>query len=507
MTFVKQGLGTLKKSFDKPVVSMAERLRTNGNWFIPFVVSLSKHGRNKLDQRFLRAQRRGWILLNWALGIALLLAVMPAAAETSDTLAMEAGRQEVYTHPQPIKRVAVSDPAVVGINVLTARNLLLTGKKTGMTEVSVWESEQDVRPARVIKVIVNAATDAERRKLEVSGAAPLQVEAAGADVVLTGAAGSLEKHAFAQQALDVEAKGPLDASLTAFDNQVQIDIKIVEVSRQNLMRAGFFIGRNDGNTTFAIGAPGTLSGISNDGSGFALESNSGFLPLLNAFNLVFGNSGSGLLGSLSVLEANGFAYTLAEPSLTAISGQSATFLAGGEFPIPIRSGSGGDSSVTVSYKEYGVRLMLSPTVLDGNRIFLKVSPEVSELDFANAVQSGGVSVPGLRVRRTDTSVSLGNGESFVISGLVSRNTLSNVDKFPWLGDLPVIGAFFRSTRFDREDKELLMVVTPHLVRPIARNATLPELPGSDVRDYKPSYSEMFFQSGSAVGAPATGMSR
>jgi pilus assembly protein CpaC len=146
-------------------------------------------------------------------------------------------------------------------------------------------------------------------------------------------------------------------------------------------------------------------------------------------------------------------------------------------------------------------------VLDGNRIFLKVSPEVSELDFANAVQSGGVAVPGLRVRRTDTSVSLGNGESFVISGLVSRNTLSNVDKFPWLGDLPVIGAFFRSTRFDREDKELLMVVTPHLVRPIARNAILPELPGSDVRDYKPSYSEMFFQTGSAVGAPATGMSR
>lgn len=443
----------------------------------------------------------------WVLGIAMLLVIMPVASGAAETLALEAGGQEVYTHPQPIKRVAVSDPAVVGINVLTARNLLLTGKKTGAAEVSVWENEQDTRPARVIKVTVNTTTDVERQKLKISGAAPLKAEAAGTDVVLTGAAGSLEKHALAQQALGAEAKGPLDASTAAFDSQVQIDIKIVEVSRQNLMRAGFFIGKNEGNTTLAIGAPGTLSGISNDGSGFTLESNSGFLPLLNAFNLIFGNSGSGLLGSLSVLEANGFAYTLAEPSLTAISGQSATFLAGGEFPIPIRSGSGADSTVTVSYKEYGVRLMLSPTVLDGNRIFLKVSPEVSELDFANAVQSGGVSVPGLRVRRTDTSVSLGNGESFVISGLVSRNTLSNVDKFPWLGDLPVIGAFFRSTRFDREDKELLMVVTPHLVRPIARNATLPELPGSDVRDYKPSYSEMFFQTGSPVGAPATGMSR
>lgn len=459
-----------------------------------------------VKQGLFRAKCREWTSPAWTFGIAMLLVIMPATSGAAEALVLETGGQEVYTHPQPIKRVAVSDPAVVGINVLTTRNLLLTGKKTGTAEVSVWEGEQDTRPARVVKVTVNSATDAERQKLEVSGAAPLKVEAAGTDMVLTGTAGSLEKHALAQQALDAEAKGPLDASVAAFDSQVQIDIKIVEVSRQNLMRAGFFIGKNEGNTTLAIGAPGTLSGISNDGSGFTLESNSGFLPLVNAFNLIFGNSGSGLLGSLSVLEANGFAYTLAEPSLTAISGQSATFLAGGEFPIPIRSGSGGDSTVTVTYKEYGVRLMLSPTVLDGNRIFLKVSPEVSELDFANAVQSGGVSVPGLRVRRTDTSVSLGNGESFVISGLVSRNTLSNVDKFPWLGDLPVIGAFFRSTRFDREDKELLMVVTPHLVRPIARNATLPELPGSDVRDYKPSYSEMFFQTNPAPGT-GTGMSR
>src|SRR5690606_37866008 len=117
-------------------------------------------------------------------------------------------------------------------------------------------------------------------------------------------------------------------------------------------------------------------------------------------------------------------------------------------------------------KEYGVRLTLTPTVLDNDRIYLKVSPEVSELDFTNAVQTGGVAVPGLTVRRTDTSVSLGDGESFVISGLVSRNTLNNVDKVPWLGNIPIIGAFFSSKRFDRADKELLMVVTPKLVRPI-----------------------------------------
>jgi pilus assembly protein CpaC len=419
--------------------------------------------------------------------IALLLAAMPAVSE-SETLALEAGRQEVYTHPQAIKRVAVSDPAVIGLNVLTARNLLLTAKKIGTTDVSVWENEQDVRPARVIKVTVNAAVDGERQKLEISGAAPLAVVPAGNAIALTGSA------------------GPLDSSSTSFDNQVQIDIKIVEVSRQNLMRAGFFMTRAGDHSSITIGSPGTLSGIEWDNNGLTLESSGGFLPFLNAFNVIFRNTSSNILGTLSVLEANGFAYTLAEPSLTTISGQSATFLAGGEFPVPIRTGGGADSSITVHYKEYGVRLMLSPTVLDSNRIFLKVSPEVSELDFNNVVQTGGVTVPGLRVRRTDTSVSLGNGESFVISGLVSRNTMSNIDKFPWLGDLPIIGAFFRSTRFDREDKELLMVVTPHLVRPIARNAALPPLPGADVHDYKPSFTELFFQTNPAPGT-GTGMSR
>jgi pilus assembly protein CpaC len=449
--------------------------------------------------------------------MALLVMTMPAFSAPSETLALEAGRQEVYTHPQAIKRLAVSNPEVIGVNVLTTRSLLLTAKKIGSAEVTMWESEQDIQPTRVIQINVSAAADGERKKLEVTNVAPIAVAPAGNDLALTGSADSLEKHALAQQATNPEAKGALDASVTGFDNQVQIDIKIVEVSRQNLMRAGFFLGKNEGNTTLSVGSPGVQSGVRNgepgefnnvipNSPGYTLDSGAGFLPILDAFNLVFGNSGSGLLGTLSILEANGFAYTLAEPSLTAISGQSATFLAGGEFPIPIRSGSGGDSTVTVTYKEYGVRLMLSPTVLDSNRIFLKVSPEVSELDFSNAVQSGGVAVPGLRVRRTDTSVSLGDGESFVISGLVSRNTLSNVDKFPWLGDLPVIGAFFRSTRFDREDKELLMVVTPHLVRPIARNAVLPQLPGADVRDYKPTFSEMFFQTNPQPGT-GTGMSR
>lgn len=437
-----------------------------------------------------------------------LLGWLPFAATAAppDTLALALGKQQTYTHSEPIKRVAVGNPAVAGITVVSKNTLLITAKQVGATEVSIWESEKATEPSRIVKVVVNADTSVAEQRLQAIHADALEVDSAGNDLVLSGAAASLEEHAAARQTLITDPQVPLDVSVSNFDSQVQIDIKVVEVSRQSMMRAGFFLGRNHNNRTIAIGSPGTLSGVESNGGSFTLNSSSGFLPLNNAFNLVVGNAGSGLLGALSVLEANGFAYTLAEPSLTSISGQSATFLAGGEFPVPIRTGGGSDSTITIQYKEYGVRLMLTPTVLDANRIFLKISPEVSELDFNNSVQTGGVSVPGLRVRRTDTSVALGNGESFVISGLVSRNTLSNVDKFPWLGDLPIIGAFFRSTRFDREDKELLMVVTTHLVRPLAKNATMPQLPGRDIHEYKPSFSDLFFNTNGA-SAPFTGMSR
>lgn len=433
---------------------------------------------------------------------------MAARADIQGEVQLNNGAQQMYVHEKSVKRIAVGNPEIVGITMLTSKNIMFTGKQPGVTVVSLWESEKAANPAKQIKVSVMLDTSLDQQKLQF--AKSIQLTPAGNQVAISGEVESLEEHSLSKTALDKNKQGPIDATVSSFDNQVQIDIKVVEVSRQNMMRAGFFLGKNRRNTTLAIGSPGNLSGLqSGDGGGFILDSASGFLPNTSAFNLVAGNAGRGLLGTLSILEANGFAYTLAEPSLTAISGQSATFLAGGEFPVPIRAGAGGDSTVTIRYKEYGVRLMLTPTVLDANRIYLKVSPEVSELDFANAVQSGGVSVPGLRVRRTDTSVSLGNGESFVISGLVSRNTLQNVDKFPGLGNLPIIGAFFRSTRFDLEDKELLMIVTPHLVRPIAKEAALPALPGGNLRDYNPSFSDLFFQTGVKpdTGIPATGFSR
>jgi len=271
--------------------------------------------------------------------------------------------------------------------------------------------------------------------------------------------------------------------LEALPSQVQVDIRFVELSRSRLRELGVELNRLTSN--FGVTTAAALN---------------------NPFSLFLQKSNGKLSGAIDMLEQSGYAYTLSQPSLTAMSGQSATFLAGGEVPIPVPSGT--DGTVTIEYKEFGVRLSVTPTVLSRSQVSLKVAPEVSELDFANAVTVNGSSVPALRVRRTDTTVSLGDGESFVISGLVSRTMRDNVSKFPGLGDIPVLGAFFRSTSFNSEDSELLMIVTPHLVSPIAAGAPTPKLPGDAWRRYEPETLPLFFdRARSPYGDTPIGFSR
>ncbi len=461
-------------------------------------------------------------------GVAGVCWLLLAQSAWAEEMLVSIGQQKLYEHTVALQRVAIANPEVLAVTMTSPKTMMIVPKAVGATEISLWDSKA-TQPTRVLQVSVTPSLALENQGLKAADANDLHVQPAGNGVALVGEARSLEEHARALASLQKDRKGALDVASSEFESHVQIDIKVVEVSRQNVMRFGLSLGQSNigrgDKSGFVIGSPNNLSSVTNSnhisdgdfpgqgsaannvGKGFNFASGSGFLPILNAFNLAVGNKGSGLLGTLSVLEGNGFAYTLAEPSLSAISGQTATFLAGGEFPVPIRTGGGSDSAITIRYKEYGVRLMLTPTILSGERIFLKVAPEVSELDFANAVQTGGVSVPGLKVRRTETSVSLGNGESFVISGMVSRNTVNNIDKMPWLGNIPIIGAFFSSKRFDREDKELLMVVTPRLVRPIARNAELPTLPGDELKHFKPSFSEFFLSRDAYPKPHSTGMSR
>ncbi|POF38928.1 secretin [Pseudomonas laurylsulfativorans] len=346
------------------------------------------------------------------------------------------GLQTELRTPVPVTKLAVGDAKIADVQPSGSNAFILTGIAPGTTSLMVW----------------TACSKTPRQSM----------------VFVRGKATS---------ALTSVPSVPSDDPL--LPSQVQTDVRFVEVSRTKLKEASASIFGVRGNWLF--GSPRTLPTI----GGIVTPS----IPVNNdMFNLTFA-TGSTLV-AINALEGSGFAYTLARPSLVALSGQSASFLAGGEVPIPVPSS--GSDNVSIEYKEFGIRLTLTPTIVGKNRIALKVAPEVSELDFTNAVSIAGTIVPALTVRRTDTSISLADGESFVISGLISTHNDSQVNKFPGLGDIPILGAFFRDSTINREERELLMIVTPHLVQPLAANAQLPSLPGEQLRNYDPNFYRMFF---------------
>ncbi|WP_454876771.1 type II and III secretion system protein family protein [Pseudomonas farris] len=348
------------------------------------------------------------------------------------------GLQNELRVPVPVTQLAVGDPKIADVQPSgnNPNAFLLTGMAPGTTSLMVWTA---------------CSTTPRQSMVFVKGKA-------------TAALTSVST---------VPSEDPL------LPIQVQTDIRFVEVSRTKLKEANASIFGRQGN--FLFGSPRTLPSV----GGIVTPS----VPVNNGmFNFAFASSDT--LVSINALEGSGFAYTLARPSLVALSGQSASFLAGGEVPIPVPSS--GSDNVSIEYKEFGIRLTLTPTIIGKNRIALKVAPEVSELDFTNAVSIAGTIVPALTIRRTDTSISLADGESFVISGLISTRNSSQVNKFPGLGDIPILGAFFRDNSVNREERELLMIVTPHLVQPLAANAQLPSLPGEQLRNYDPNFYRMFF---------------
>ncbi len=434
-------------------------------------------------------RRHGWLL--WLLLPALLLGLAGtghAVPVPPKLLEVEVGTHTLVREKSVIRRVAVGDPSIADVNVINGRELLVTGKKLGLTSLLVWPRtvslpiEYRIRVGAVVDPTRTARPDPELAGAIIEPGASLE-----------GKLPNLLAYRRAQQAAQPPGKATLDLSEVEGDFQVLTEIKIAEVNRTTAKRYGLNLNYN------RVGNDGNIA----IGTGFDLVS--------NAFSLLVGPTDIGnnetIGGMLNILETRGVVRVLAEPSLTAMSGQTASFLAGGEFPVPVnQSGSAGAGSVTIEYKEFGVRLALTPTVLSGNRIALKVAPEVSDLDFTAGIQIGGVSVPALTVRRTETSIELGDGESFVISGLVSNNLTANVDKVPGLGDIPILGAFFKSVSYDRSERELIMVVTPHLVRPLAREAKLPPLPGVRYDNYRPGFGELIFDERGEFESQSTGFS-
>lgn len=368
-------------------------------------------------------------------------ALFSPPAQAAQNLELAVGGQELVQMDMRIERVSIGNPEVADVNVVNSRQLIVTGKQRGHTSLLVFG--RGLQQPKTLRVVVG----------------PKDLPA-----IL-----SEDKRANVR-------------------TQVQADIKIAEVSRSALRQYGFnYLRSRAGSRPGAALIPGTSTGVETPGVNFL--SPTGFLPIGDAFNLILANKEGSNVGILSILERRGLMRTLAEPSLVALSGQTASFLAGGEFPIPVTQGGGGNNSITIEFREFGVRLNLTPTVLANDRIVMKVAPEVSELDFSSGVTAAGTTVPGLRIRRADTTVELGDGETFIISGLVSRDLAANVDKIPGLGNIPVLGAFFRSTNFERDDRELIMAVTTTLVKPLAQGTEI-EVPGKQYDDYNPSSADI-----------------
>jgi pilus assembly protein CpaC len=383
----------------------------------------------------------------WATVLAFL--VFPAMADQPkdrEVIRVIAGAQLDFKTPVNVQRVAIGDTTIADVRVLGRRDILILGKQPGETSLLLWEKKTDPPKNYVIQVY------------------------------------------------------PPLSSLTPLSGQVMVDVKFVELSKKVLKETGInLISQN--NITFGTFAPGALTRVTGAATGITTEAG---IPFSNAFHLVMGSNGNSALGVFALLENNGLAHTLAQPSMTVVSGQTASFMAGGEFPIPVAQSLG---QVTITYKEYGIRLVFTPTVFSKDRIAIKLAPEVSELDFTNAVTSSGVSVPAVLTRRAETTIEMGDGESFVIAGLISRNFSDSVDKVPGLGDLPILGAFFRSSRFSREDKELIIVVTPTLVRPLAAKVALPPVPGAESGQYNPPWMRRLFYGAVTTDDESVGLSR
>ncbi|WLE59105.1 type II and III secretion system protein family protein [Burkholderia plantarii] len=448
------------------------------------------------------------IALAMATSAVMVSSVASAAGPDAD-VDLAVGAQRQIATGRSLQRVAIGDPAVADVLVVKGNGggVLLIGKSAGTTNVMLWErgrSEPDVYPVHVTSgaarallgadtprvdtygdttVIAGSATtlEAHQRAVDVANAAAAaraaaQAGGAGANGKAgAGAAGGAGEGGVGSGA----ASSVVDASTISGRNVVQVDVRVVEFSRSAVKQAGLNFFKSSNGFAFGSFAPSSLSSLGSSAtSGLAVTAAQ---PIASAFNLVVGSASRGITGNLSILEQNNLARILAQPTLVALSGQSANFLAGGEIPVPVPQALG---TVSIEWKPYGIGLTVAPTVLGPNRIALKVAPEASQLDFVNAITINGVTVPALTTRRADTTVELGDGESYVIGGLVDRETTSNLSKVPFLGDLPIIGAFFKSLSYQQNDKELVIIVTPHLVSPIAAGTTLPSAPGeqSEQRD-------------------------
>ena len=425
--------------------------------------------------------------LGLALGLALAAATTGSVADArsgapagasvagSSMVQVNTGRGRLITLPRAMSDVFVADESIADVQVRSPTQLYIYGKKTGETTISATTKGGAVVYATTVRVGNNLDSIATMLHLAMPDA-HLTATPMNGLILLTGTVAGPGDAAEAErlvQAYVGDATKVLSRLRTATPLQVNLQVRVAEVSRNFIKNIGVNLLSVDqtGGFKFGIGS-GTINapqytpggalgvGVTQGPTGSTVLQNGSQRTTLGLAGKLLGVD---LLSSIDLGETTGQVTTLANPNLTALSGETATFLAGGEVPIPIASGLG---AVGVEYKQYGVSLAYTPTVLSDGRISLRVRPEVSQLDYSNAVTLSGTRVPGLTTRRVETTRELGSGQSMMIGGLLQNSHNNSIQKTPFLGDLPVIGALFRSNGFQRNETELVIIITPYLVKPV-----------------------------------------
>lgn len=426
--------------------------------------------------------------------VAVLVLVSQVAG--AEELRLGVGAQRVLNLPAPITRIVVGQGGIIDATALNEDQLQITGLQSGKTTLSIFTAQSDqgvsydvtVGGATVALPTIPDLGDPARQIRGQPGLQGVRVNRDGDTLVMSGTVPDLDAHARASSIARAYGGGNVvDLTRVTGNQMVAVDIQFAAVSATTLRALGFnFAALGGSDFQGAIVGPNSLQSFEFNGAGLSLEASA---PLASAFNLFLGDPRNGILGILSALSQAGLTQLLAQPTLLVRSGDQAEFLAGGEVPIPVPQGGASIGTVTIEYHEYGVKLEIAPVVMSDKRIVLKVAPEVSELDFANALEFQGFSVPAFRRRSTSTTVELGNGQSFVLAGLMYSNSQINESKFPWLGDIPILGALFKSTNNQQERQELIIVATPRLVTPLSPGQ-IPPLPGVDTRKYNPTVGDM-----------------
>ncbi len=394
------------------------------------------------------------------------------------TVMIVTGGSTVVKTDFPITRFALNNPAVADATVVDPRQLLVDGKAAGNVSLIVWGAGQ-----QLVQYDINVYPPTPALQRQFKSLFPgedIQVSVADEAIVLSGKASS---NAVALRAMEIAEKSSAKSKVINMlelpggneNQQVMLQVRVAEVSRRALLEYGttLFTGPkaiknfSTATTTQQFGSASIEEGQNGADAKFSVS------DLLNLFIL---NTKYDVSAVIKALRVRGYFQSLAEPTLIAYNGQEASFLAGGEIPVPVAQG-GNSGAISVTYKEFGVRLTFRPTIA-GDVIRMKVKPEVSQLDFANGITLSGFRIPALTTRRAETDVELRDGQSFVIGGLLNNMSQNDRAGIPGLSDLPIIGNLFKSRADRKEQTELVVIITPRLVRPLNAGETpaLPTLP-------------------------------